>query len=83
MKAFLEELLATIGNVAVLLATIFVLVGVPIVFFLEPRQCMSNIEVGLDFIMVSLWGAWFPDYLKNIGKYSTSLYKRLKGESNE
>lgn len=83
MKEFFTELLSAIGNFVILLATIFVLVGVPIVFFLEPRQCMSNVEVGLDFIMVSLWGAWFPDYLKNIGKYSTSLYNRVKGEPNE
>lgn len=83
MKEFFTELLLAIGNFVMLLVTIFVLIGVPVVFLLEERQCMSGFDVVLDFIMVSLWGAWFPDYLKNIGKYSTSLYKRLKGESNE
>lgn len=83
MKEFFTGLLSAIGNFVMLLMTIFVLIGAPIVFFLEERQCMSNFNVVLNFIMVSLWGNMFTDYFKNIGRYSTSLYKRLKGESNE
>lgn len=83
MKEFFTELLSAIGNFVMLLVTTFVLVGVPIVFFLEERQCMSSFDVVLSFIMVSLWGSMLPDYFKNIGRHSTSLYKRLKGELNE
>lgn len=83
MKEFFTELLSAIGNFVMLLVTTFVLVGVPIVFLLEERQCVSSFDVVLSFIMVSLWGAMFPDCFKNIGRYSTSLYKRLKGEPNE
>lgn len=83
MKEFLAGLLLAIRDFVMLLLTIFVLIGVPIVFFLEERPCISNFDVVLNFIMVSLWGAWFADYFKNIGRYSTSLYKRLTGESNE
>lgn len=83
MKEFFTELLSAIGNFVMLLMTTFVFVGVPIVFFLEERQHMSSFDVVLSFIMVSFWGAMFPDYFKNIGRYSTSLYKRLKGEANE
>lgn len=83
MKDFLKGLLSAIGNFVMLLVTIFVLVGVPVVFLLEERQCMSSFNVVLDFIMVSFWGAMFPDYFKSIGRHSTSLYKRLKGEPNE
>lgn len=83
MKEFFTGLLLAIGNVVMLFITIFVLIGVPIVFFFEERQCMSSFNVVLNFIMVSLWGSMLPDNFKNIGRYSTSLYKRLKGESNE
>ena len=83
MKEFFTELLLAIGNFVMLLVTIFVLIGVPVVFLLEERQCMSSFDVVLSFIMVSFWGAMLPDYFKNIGRHSTSLYKRLKGESNE
>ena len=83
MKEFFIGLLSAIGNFVMLFITIFVLVGVPIVFFLEERQCVSNLNVALNFIMVSLWGAWLPDYFKSIGRHSKSLYKRLKGEPNE
>lgn len=83
MKEFFTGLLSAIGNVVMLFITIFVLIGVPVVFLLEERQCMSNFHVVLNFIMVSFWGAMFPDYFKNIGRHSTSLYKRLKGEPNE
>lgn len=83
MKEFLTGLLSAIGNFIMLLITIFVLIGIPIVFFLEERQCVSNLSVALNFIMVSLWGSMFPNYFKSIGHYSTSLYKRLKGEPNE
>lgn len=83
MKEFFTGLLSAIGNFVMLLVTIFVLVGVPVVFLLEERQCMSNFHVVLNFIMVSFWGAMFPDYCKSIGRHSTSLYKRLKGEPNE
>ena len=82
MKEFFTGLLLAIGNVVMLFVTIFVLIGVPIVFFFE-RQCMSSFNVVLNFIMVSLWGSMFPDYFKNIGRYSTSLYNRVKGEANE
>lgn len=83
MKEFVTELLLAIENFVLLLLTIFVLVGVPVVFFLEERQCVSNLDVALNFIMVSLWGGCLFDYLKHISLYSTSLYKKLKGESNE
>lgn len=83
MKEFLIELLSAIENLVLLLLTIFVLIGVPVVFFLEERQSMSNFDVVLNFIMVSLWGSMLPDYFKNIGRYSTSLYNRVKGEANE
>ena len=83
MKEFFTGLLSAIGNVVMLFMTIFVLIGVPIVFFFEERQCMSSFNVVLNFIMVSLWGNMFTDYFKNIGRYGTSLYKRLTGESNE
>ena len=83
MKEVFTGLLSAIGNVVMLFITIFVLIGVPIVFFFEERQCMSSFNVVLNFIVVSLWGSMLPDYFKNIGRYSTSLYKRLKGESNE
>lgn len=83
MKEFFTGLLSAVGNVVMLFITIFVLIGVPIVFFFEERQCMSSFNVVLNFIMVSLWGDMLPDYFKNIGRYSTSLYKRLKGEPNE
>lgn len=82
MKEFFTGLLSAIGNFVMLFVTIFVLIGVPIVFFLEERQCMSNFNVVLNFIMVSLWSAWLPDYFKNIGHYSTSLYNRVKGEAD-
>lgn len=83
MKEFFTGLLSAIGNVVMLFITIFVLIGVPIVFFFEERQCMSSFNVVLNFIMVSLWGNMLTDYFKNIGRYGTSLYKRLKGEPNE
>lgn len=83
MKEFFTELLLAIENFVLLLLTIFVLVGVPVVFFLEEIQCESNLDVVLNFIMVSLWGNMFTNYFKNIGCYSTSLYKKLKGKSNE
>lgn len=83
MKEFFTGLLSTIRDVFMLLLTIFVVIGVPVVFLLEGRQFMSNIDMVLTFVMVSLWGAWLPDHLKHIGSYSTSLYKRLKGEPNE
>lgn len=83
MKEFFTELLSAIENVVMLLLTLFVLIGVPVVFFFLERQCMSNFDVVLDFVMVSLWGNMFTDYFKNIGRYSTSLYKRLTGEANE
>ena len=83
MKEFFTGLLSAVGNVVMLFITIFVLIGVPIVFFFEERQCMSSFDVVLSFIMVSFWGAMLPDYFKNIGLHSTSLYKRLKGEPNE
>ena len=83
MKEFFTELLLAIGNVVMLFITIFVLIGVPIVFFFEERQCMSSFNVALNFIMVSLWGSMLPDYFKNIGRYSISLYNRVKGEPNE
>lgn len=83
MKEFFTGLLSAIENVVMLFITIFVLIGVPIVFFFEERQCMSSFNVVLNFIMVSLWGSMLPDYFKNIGRHSTSLYKRLKGELNE
>ena len=82
MKEFFTGLLSTIGSFVMLSATIFVLVGVPIVFFFEERQCMSNFNVVLNFIMVSLWGNMLTDYFKNIGHYSTSLYNRVKGEAD-
>jgi len=82
MKEFFTELLLAIGNFVMLLVTIFVLIGVPVVFLLEERQCMSNFNVVLNFIMVSLWSAWLPDYFKNIGHHSTSLYNRVKGEAD-
>ena len=83
MKEFFTGLLSAVGNVVMLFITIFVLIGVPIVFFFEERQCMSSFDVVLNFIMVSLWGSMLPDYFKNIGRYSTSLYNRVKGEENE
>lgn len=83
MKEFFTGLLSAIGNAVMLFITIFVLIGVPIVFFFEERQYMSSFDVVLNFIMVSLWGSMLPDYFKNIGRYSTSLYNRVKGEPNE
>lgn len=82
MKEFFTGLLSAIGNVVMLFITIFVLIGVPIVFFFEERQCMSSFNVVLNFIMVSLWGNMLTDYFKNIGHYSTSLYNRVKGEAD-
>lgn len=83
MKDFLKGLLSTINNILWLLIYIFVLTGVPIVFLLLERQHTSDMEAVLTFVMVALWGAMFSNYLKSIGLYSTSLYKRLKGEPNE
>lgn len=83
MKKFLTGLLLAIWDVIILLATIFVLFGVPTVFLLGKKQCVANSDVVLDFIVVSLWGYMLPDYFKNIGHHSKSLYKRLKGEPNE
>lgn len=83
MIEFLKKLLLTIWDLVLLLLTIFVFIGTPIVFLIAARQFMSNIDALLLFFIASSWGICFPTWLKHVGCYSTSLYRTLKGEPNE
>lgn len=83
MKEFLTGLLSAIRDFIMLLVVIFVFIGTPVVFLLVARQFMSDFDALLLFIVVSWWGILIPNDLKQIGQYSTSLYNRVKGESNE